>query len=113
MSENELQRSILDALRQMPGVTVWRCQSGKVKVRGGWMELAPNGTPDIIGFLDSGQFMAIEVKLPGEELRPEQLAWFAKAKQRNVLAFVARSVRGAVDRVALHTNQPNRQSGSW
>lgn len=113
MSENELQRDILTHLGKMPGVTAWRCQSGKVKVRGGWMELAPNGTPDIIGFLDSGQFLAIEVKLPGEELRPEQLEWFARAKQRNVLAFVARSVRGAVDRIALHVNDPQRQSGSW
>lgn len=64
MSEqSEVVRPILDALRSM-GICAWRNQSGKVRVRGGFMMLAPKGTPDIVGFLRDGRFLGIECKLP-------------------------------------------------
>ena len=41
-------RETLDALAKL-GVWAMRVNSGKVKVRGGWVQLAPDGTADIIG----------------------------------------------------------------
>jgi hypothetical protein len=44
--ETTLQADIVRSLRRA-GFTVVRINSGKVKVRGGWMELAPEGCPDL------------------------------------------------------------------
>ena len=41
-----------------------RANSGKVKVRGAWMQLHVKGTPDLIGFTKNGQFIGIELKRP-------------------------------------------------
>jgi hypothetical protein len=45
-SEAVRQAAIVAALSAAGRIPV-RVHSGKVKVRGGWMQLAPNGTPDL------------------------------------------------------------------
>jgi len=100
--ETDLQRAILETLRAL-GLTVWRNQSGTVRVRGGFMHMAPEGTPDIIGYLADGRLLGIEVKLPGKEKRntkPErrekQAAWRAKARAAGCVVGQVTSVGEAV-----------------
>lgn len=47
--ESDIQREIVRMLRAS-GWLVYRMNSGKVKVRGGWIELAPIDTPDLLAF---------------------------------------------------------------
>jgi hypothetical protein len=70
--------------------------SGKVKVRGGWMQLAPNGTSDILGLVRGGRFVALEVKLPGEKPTAEQLAFGARVVELGGFFAVVTSVDEAV-----------------
>ncbi len=88
MTETELQKQILDYLK-MQGLCVWRTNCGYVKKN---VKLAPDGTPDIIGYLPDGKFLGIEVKLPGKELRPSQEKWLNTAKNNNCAVLVAYSV---------------------
>lgn len=62
MSEtSELTGPLLKMLRQA-GVMCFRMQSGRVKVRGGWMQLCPNGTADILCFPRKGGVLWLETK---------------------------------------------------
>jgi hypothetical protein len=89
--ETILQGRILDALER---IRVWAVRMGVVVPRAGLQ--VPNsgekGQPDIWCHLGW-----IEVKLPGEDLEPDQVKWFAKAKRFGVRAAVAHSVREACE----------------
>ena len=41
---------------------IYRTQSGKVRVKGGFMSLCPKGTPDTTGFTVDGRIIGIEYK---------------------------------------------------
>lgn len=104
MSETELQASIVSALERL-GHIVIRVQSGKVKVRGGWMQLAPEGTPDlcVLGppyptLLTTTTWL--ETKVQGGKLRPAQVAWHERAKKGGHRVAVVRSVAEALAAVS-------------
>lgn len=97
--ENALQRQILNALHALPDAEFLRVNSGKVKVRGGWMQLAPNGTSDILGIVRGGRFVALEVKLPGEKPNPDQVAFGARVAKLGGYFAVVTSVEDAVSAV--------------
>jgi hypothetical protein len=78
-SEKQIQKEILAYAKKHPKIAwIDRANSGKVKVKGGFMQLHENGTPDLIGYSVDGRFIGIEIK--DEEnfgkkfrgLRPEQ-----------------------------------------
>ena len=98
-AETELQAAIVEALRAF-GVTVWRNHSGAVRVRRGYMHLAPVGSPDLIGYLADGRMLGIEVKVPKartDKARAEaQAAWRAKASAAGCVVGVVTSVADAV-----------------
>ena len=50
------------------------------------------GVADILGILDDGRFLAIEVKTETGQLRPEQAAFLDAIRQRGGLSCVVRSV---------------------
>ena len=63
--ENLIQKSGMDLCRKHPIVSIiYRTQSGQVKVRGGFMQLCPAGTPDTTGFTIDGRVIGIEYKTP-------------------------------------------------
>lgn len=93
MSETDVSRAIQQALIKL-GLLVVRVHSGRVRVRGGYMQLAPNGTPDL--WTSEGW---IEVKRPGEKREPEQVKWHEEAARRGVNVGVADSVKSAVELV--------------
>lgn len=86
--EGKISKEIRDALKAL-GYLAVRVQSGVVKVRGGYMHLAPEGTADVFVVLrPAGRLMGIEVKQPGEKATPVQLAWGADLVARGGLYVV-------------------------
>lgn len=98
MSETDLNRAIREAAAQL-GCIVIRVHSGKVQVRGGWMQCAPNGTPDHVILGPHGQVLWAESKLPGKPLRPEQKEWAAKAARLGHHVVRIDSVQALVDAI--------------
>lgn len=94
MKENDIQRDITNALKS-DGFEVIRTNAGKTKVRGGYMQLAPAGFPDLI-VLDPerGEVAFIEVKNESGRLRTEQKEYEAEYLT-NFTHGVARSVEEA------------------
>lgn len=95
-AETKLAADIRDAINSLTSAKVWREQSGQVRVRRGYMHLAPAGTPDIVGYLPGGRFIGIEVKRPKGKERPEQLAFLTRAQQLGCCVGVVRSVEEAL-----------------
>lgn len=60
-SENKIQCEGIDCALLL-GVELTRTQAGKVKVRGGWMNLACKGWGDTTGYNKNGQIVMIEFK---------------------------------------------------
>lgn len=60
------------------------------------------GTADILGLLDDGTFLAVEVKSEKGRLSPEQKVFLSEVKLRGALAIVARSVEDVEFKLKLH-----------
>ncbi len=60
-SENQIQREGIECALKL-GVELTRTQAGKVKVRGGWMNLACKGWGDTTGYNKKGQIVMVEFK---------------------------------------------------
>ena len=62
-AEKDLQKECLAYAKKHPKIAwIDRANSGKVKVKGGWMQLHENGTPDLIGYSNDGVMIGIEMK---------------------------------------------------
>jgi len=71
MSEtSELVGPTIRALTQL-GIWCWRNNAGK---RGG-VQMAPTGSPDILGVLPGGVLFGLEAKAPGKKPTQEQIQW--------------------------------------
>lgn len=57
------------------GATVFRNNTGKLQnAHGRWVEFGLcKGGSDLIGWTKDGRFLAMEVKLPGQKPRPDQV----------------------------------------
>jgi hypothetical protein len=62
---------IVKALNEA-GYWAIRLNSGKVKVRGGWLNLCPPGTPDILVLLSGGRCLWVETKDVKKDYHKEQ-----------------------------------------
>lgn len=94
--EGKAQKECLKTAGALPSVAwIDRANSGKVKVRGGWMQLHKKGTPDLIGFDVNCVFIGIEVKDPDKynnknhDLSPEQIEMLLDIKSRGGFCGVA------------------------
>ena len=95
-SEKEIQKVLLAYAKAHP-LIAWidRANSGKVRVKGGFMQLHESGTPDLIGYSVSGKFVGIEIKdeknfsLKGNGLRPDQVTRIADMKANGCYVGVA------------------------
>lgn len=94
-AETQLARAIREALSAM-GITAWREQAGQVRVRRGYMHLAPEGTPDIVGHMPDGRALYLEVKCGKGKERPAQTAFLAAARDAGCVCGTVRSVAEAV-----------------
>ena len=99
MSETALQHSIVEALEKM-GLLVIRIQCGRVKVRGGWMQLAPEGTPDLL--VTGSKYLRkafLETKTPVGKLSQVQRVMHQRLVRSGERVFVVRSVEEAINAV--------------
>ena len=100
MSESDLYRPIIDAAIASGLAVLWRNQSGKTKVRGGYMQLGPTGSPDLVGWMlrgpFPGRFVGLEVKKPREKPTEAQLEWQARIKASGGVAGVVETVGEAI-----------------
>ena len=98
MSETDISLAIRKALNASGVAYVWREQAGTAS--SGRRQLAPPGTPDIIGWVrmgpNRGRMLGIEVKTPKGKARPAQIEWHAKASVDGVVCGFARSVAEAI-----------------
>lgn len=92
--ETVKQAGLVEALRKA-GRFVFRIHSGQVKVRRGFMQLAPKGTPDlyVLGF------GWMETKTDEGELSPEQLEMHARIRAAGERVAVVRSAKEALEAV--------------
>jgi hypothetical protein len=101
MTEQHLTKAIITAVNATGLAFVWRSQAGRVKVRGGYMQLAPDGCPDVIGWMTRGAsravFVGIEVKLPGEQPSPVQKEWHRWMRGYGCVVATAWSVADAIE----------------
>jgi hypothetical protein len=85
--EGEILKRILEYL-ELIQVFAWRNQTWR---RGG-VSFGKIGSSDIIGQLDDGRWLAIEVKAQGCEPSQDQLVFLAEIAKRGGVAFVARGI---------------------
>lgn len=96
--ETRLQNQIrLAVSEQCPHVTLWRNSVGTFKTQDGkWVQAGlPPGSADLIGICN-GRFVAIEVKLPGQKPRPDQVQFLEHVKKMGGIAGVATSPEEAI-----------------
>lgn len=94
MTESELKTAIIKALNRC-GCMVWRNQPGRARR----MQLAPTGTPDVIGYSPFGRFIGLEIKLAKGVVSDAQRWWIDDMKSKGCIAAVVRSVQEAIDAV--------------
>lgn len=107
--ESALQAQICQWLRaeQMRGRVVWFCrvngglaQYGRQRIRNYVLHLrgtepSGKGYADLHGMLPGGRYFALEVKRPGEEATPEQVAFLATVRAGGGIAAVVHSFEDA------------------
>jgi hypothetical protein len=85
--ENPVVTSCLNLLG-LYGMDVWRNNTGKIPGR---RFLGKKGRGDIIGVSRTGRFVNVECKRPGEEGRPDQVAFVEEVNRRGGIAAVVDS----------------------
>lgn len=88
MSESEIQKQIIDALK-LSGHLLFRMNAGKAANN---IRLCPKGTPDLLAISRGGKTTWIEVKTPSGALRPAQKEMIADLESRGQRVIVARSL---------------------
>jgi hypothetical protein len=99
VTENELQRQILDALAAIKGVVVWRSNTGVSRSGGRFVRFGVKGQGDITGLLPGGRRLEIEVKTATGKVSEEQLEFGVRINSHGGLWFVARSVEEALNKI--------------
>jgi hypothetical protein len=93
VTESAVLRACLDYLA-LKGVYAWRQNQGAIPLKdGGYRRFVGlKGVSDILGVLDGGRVLAVEVKKPGGKLSREQKAFLDAVRERGGLALVVRGV---------------------
>lgn len=91
MKETNLVRGCLTYLRTR-GIFAWRNNSGATKVGGRMVRFGARGSPDIIGVLPDGRFLAVECKTGRRKLTPEQAAFLDRVAECGGVTVVARTI---------------------
>jgi hypothetical protein len=85
---------VLKALRTHPAVA-WceRMNSGAVRMGARFVRFGWPGCPDVLGQLNDGRLLGVEVKAAKGKASPEQVAFLERINRAGGVAFVARDLR--------------------
>ncbi len=103
--EGIVKAEIVKTLRGM-GVRVFKLPAGSLKVKGGFMQLNAEGTPDLLAMVPVNRSgitrpLWIECKKPkGGVISPEQVVFAREARQRGESHVFAASLQDALDAMA-------------
>ena len=90
--EKDIQRLIMEWLRWNK-VFCWKNNSvGIKKPNGSFIQVGMRGVSDILGILNGGIFLAIEVKVPNKKPSPFQVEFINHIIENGGIAFVAHSL---------------------
>ncbi len=92
--EGKIKAEVQDFLKKS-GRYFMRMQSGKVKLRGGWMYLCPEGTADILTFDAAGRCIWLELKQLKGVQREAQLLFEQRVRAMGHSYAVVKSVDDA------------------
>lgn len=101
-AETVIMKQIQVALAVMPGVTVWRSNTGILKDEGGRPIRFGLGTgsADLVGFIHgTGRLFALEVKTATGRVSADQRTWLSFVASKGGYAAVVRSVADATEAV--------------
>lgn len=90
-TEKMVQKHILGYLDHI-GILAWRNNSGVMFSGNYRFQLAPPGSPDIIGMTKEGRWLGIEVKDVKGKQNENQVAFQQKVEQNGGLYILARSI---------------------
>lgn len=98
---------VLKALRTHPAVC-WceRMNSGAARMGARFVRFGWPGCPDVLGQLNDGRLLGVEVKARGGRLRPEQTLFLERINQAGGVAFVARDLRDVLRELARARGKP-------
>jgi len=97
---------VLKALRTHPAVAwVERQNSGAVRVGGRFVRFGWVGCPDVLGQLNDGRLLGVEVKAPKGRTSPEQVAFLERIRAAGGVAFVARDLRDVLLHLPTRTDR--------
>lgn len=96
MTEFEIRDQIVSFLEKK-GIMCWKDPKPAFKP-GKRAFKKSNGVPDILGILNDGTFLGIEVKTPEGRVRPEQTEFMENAITKGAMCFIARSVDDVIKR---------------
>ena len=98
---------VLKALRTHPAVAwVERMNSGAVRIGGRFLRFGWPGCPDVLGQLNDGRLLGVEVKGPAGRLRPEQAVFLDRVRAAGGVAFMARDLRDVLRELQPTKEQP-------
>lgn len=88
---------VLMALKAHPAV-VWaeRMNTGAARVGNRFIRFGFTGCPDVLGQLNDGRLLGVEVKAPKGKLQPEQAVMLARIAGAGGVAFVAHDCRDVI-----------------
>ena len=88
---------VLKALNAHPAV-VWceRMNTGAARIGARFVRFGFRGCPDVLGQLNDGRLLGVEVKAQAGRLRPEQALFLERIRCAGGVAFVARDLRCVV-----------------
>lgn len=100
MKEGDLVKEIIQHYKNRDNLKLFRVHSGKVRITGGFMQLAPAGTPDICGY-KGASFIAIECKTTDKQskLNTEQVGFKTHAADNGVIYIEARHLQDVIDTI--------------
>jgi len=98
--ESVIQRAVLAQLRTIPGVDVWRMNTGGMRNdTGGFVKFGLTGQADLTGMLPNGRRLEVEIKRPGETPSAAQQVYRARIERGRGVYVWGDSVQGIVDQV--------------
>ena len=90
----------------LPDAHLIRVHSGRVRVKGGYMALAPIGTADYLGIGPGGRALAVELKVPGGKQSPEQVVFCDLWRRKGGIYAVVHSAAEFFDLVLDQRGDP-------